>query len=369
MYWRENRKPAYLLLADGSIYEGVSIGKEGTTVGEAVFATAMVGYQELLTDPSYFGQIVIQTFPLIGNYGVNSTDPESDRCYLNGYIVREWCEIPSNFRCEGNVDEYLKAQNVVGIADVDTRSLTRKIREVGVMNAVITTENVYEKKEELLEKIRDYSIKQAIESTSCKQMQKFSCEHPKYHVALFDFGYKHNIRRELLQRGCNVTVVPCKTTAQEIASLGVDGIMLSNGPGDPADNPEIITNLKEVAKLGIPIFGICMGHQLFALANGAKTVKLKYGHRGANQPVKDLKHDRTYITSQNHGYAVVSDSIDPQVGELSHVNVNDNTCEGVRYKAFPAFTVQFHPEAAAGPHDTAYLFEEFLGMMNERKAK
>ncbi len=369
MYWRENRKPAYLLLADGSIYEGVSIGKEGTTVGEAVFATAMVGYQELLTDPSYFGQIVIQTFPLIGNYGVNSADPESDRCYLSGYIVREWCEIPSNFRCEGDVDGYLRAQNVVGIADVDTRSLTRKIREVGVMNAVITTENAYEKKEELLERLRGYSVKQAIESTSCKQMQKFSCEHPKYHVALFDFGYKHNIRRELLKRGCTVTVVPCKTTAQEIADLGVDGIMLSNGPGDPADNPEIIANLKEVAKLGIPIFGICMGHQLFALANGAKTIKLKYGHRGANQPVKDLKHGRTYITSQNHGYAVISDSIDPKVGEISHVNVNDNTCEGVRYKAFPAFTVQFHPEAAAGPHDTAYLFEEFLGMMDERKEK
>ncbi len=369
MYWNENRKPAYLLLADGSIYEGVSIGKEGTAVGEAVFATAMVGYQELLTDPSYFGQLVIQTFPLIGNYGVNSEDLESERCYLSGYIVREWCEIPSNFRCEGNVDEYLRAQNIVGIADVDTRSLTRKIREVGVMNAVITTENAYEQKEELLKKIEGCSIKRAIESTSCKQMQKFTCEHPKYHVALFDFGYKHNIRRELLKRGCTVTVVPCKTTAQEIAALGVDGIMLSNGPGDPADNPEIIANLKEVAKLGIPIFGICMGHQLFALANGAKTVKLKYGHRGANQPVKDLKHDRTYITSQNHGYAVVNDSIDPQVGEVSHINVNDNTCEGVRYKAFPAFTVQFHPEAAAGPHDTAYLFDEFLGMMDEREAK
>ncbi len=329
MYWNENRKPAYLLLADGSIYEGVSIGKEGTAVGEAVFATAMVGYQELLTDPSYFGQLVIQTFPLIGNYGVNSEDLESERCYLSGYIVREWCEIPSNFRCEGNVDEYLRAQNIVGIADVDTRSLTRKIREVGVMNAVITTENAYEQKEELLKKIEGCSIKRAIESTSCKQMQKFTCEHPKYHVALFDFGYKHNIRRELLKRGCTVTVVPCKTTAQEIAALGVDGIMLSNGPGDPADNPEII----------------------------------------ANQPVKDLKHDRTYITSQNHGYAVVNDSIDPQVGEVSHINVNDNTCEGVRYKAFPAFTVQFHPEAAAGPHDTAYLFDEFLGMMDEREAK
>lgn len=358
---------AYVMLANGRIFEGYSFGAKGTSIGEIVFATGMTGYEETLSDPSYYGQIVTQTFPLIGNYGVNDHDYESKGSCISGYIVREWCNMPSNFRCEGNVDEFLKKHGIIGIHSIDTRCLTRIIRENGVMNGVITTENVYEHKEELLEKIRAFSIKNAVSSVTVKEKEVFKAENPSYDVVLYDFGYKFNIRRELIKRGCNVTVVPASTPADEIKAMAPDGIMLSNGPGDPAENTEVIENLKEIRKLGIPMFGICLGHQLMALANGARTEKLKYGHRGANQPVIDLAHDRTFVTSQNHGYAVVNDSIDPEVGEVSHINANDRTCEGVRYKNFPCFTVQFHPEACGGPQDTAYLFDEFIDMIKASK--
>ena len=358
---------AYLMLANGRIFEGYSFGAKGTSFGEIVFATGMTGFQETLSDPSYFGQIVTQTFPLIGNYGINDASYESKTSVVSGYVVREWCNAPSNFRCEGTVDEFLKKHNIIGIHSIDTRCLTRIIREHGVMNGVITTENVYEKKEELLEKIKAYRITDAVKSVTVKEREYFKAEDPKYDVVLFDFGYKFNIRRELLKRGCNVTVVPAGTDAEQIKEIAPDGIMLSNGPGDPADNTDIIENLKEINKLGIPTFGICLGHQLMALANGGRTEKLKYGHRGANQPVDDIALDMTFVTSQNHGYAVISDSISPEVGEISHKNANDQTCEGVRYKKFPCFTVQFHPEARGGPLDTAYLFDEFMNMIKKNK--
>lgn len=358
---------AYVMLENGKIFEGYSFGAKGTSIGEIVFATGMTGYEETLSDPSYFGQIVTQTFPLIGNYGVNDTDYESKGSCVNGYIVREWCNTPSNFRSEGNVDEFLKKHGIIGIHSIDTRCLTRIIRESGVMNGVITTENVYEKKDELLEKIKAFKIMDAVKSVTVKEKEIYKAENGKYDVVLYDFGYKYNIRRELVNRGCNVTVVPSWTTAEEVKAMNPDGIMLSNGPGDPTENTEVIENLKKLREYNIPIFGICLGHQLMALANGAKTEKLKYGHRGANQPVDDIAHDKTFVTSQNHGYAVISDSLDPSVGEVSHKNSNDQTCEGVRYKSFPCFTVQFHPEACGGPHDTAYLFDEFIKMIESSK--
>ena len=354
---------AYLMLADGQVFEGRSFGAKGTVIGEVVFTTGLTGYQETLTDPSYYGQIVTQTFPLIGNYGVNSEDSESAKSYVTGYIVREWCNSPSNFRCEGNINDFLTEHNIVGIHNIDTRRLTRTIREAGVMNGVITTEDVYAKKEELLEKIRAFTVKDAVKTVTCTEDRTYEPETKKYRVVLFDFGYKRNIRQELVKRGCEVVVVPANTTAEQVKALSPDGIMFSNGPGDPAENVEIIENIKEIEKLGIPIFGICLGHQLMALANGGRTEKLKYGHRGANQPVIDIESGLTYVTSQNHGYAVVGDSIDPSVGHVSHINANDKTCEGIRYTSVNAFTVQFHPEAHGGPLDTSYLFDEFVKKM------
>lgn len=360
---------AWLMLADGQIFEGRSFGAKGTVIGEVVFTTGVTGYQETLTDPSYYGQIVTQTFPLIGNYGVNSEDYESASSYVSGYIVREWCNAPSNFRMEDNINNFLVEHNIIGLCNIDTRRLTRIIRETGVMNGVITTENVHDKKDELLAQIRAFEIRNAVKSVTVSEMRTYTCENPQYKVALLDFGYKRNIRQELLNRNCEVIVLPAHTTAKEIKALNPDGIMLSNGPGDPAENVEIIDNIKEIQKLGIPIFGICLGHQLMALANGAKTEKLKYGHRGANQPVIDIESGLTYVTSQNHGYAVVGESIAPEAGRISHVNANDKTCEGIRYKKFNAFTVQFHPEAHGGPLDTAYLFDEFIKSMNSQSKK
>lgn len=353
---------AYLMLENGRIFEGFSFGAKGTVIGEVVFTTALTGYQETLTDPSYYGQIVTQTFPLIGNYGVNSQDGESDKPYLSGYIVREWCNAPSNFRCEGNVNDYLVENSVVGICNIDTRCLTRMIREAGVMNGVITTEDVYAKKDELLEKLRNFKVQKAVATVTCTESKTYG-DNGKYRVALFDFGYKRNIRQELVKRDCQVIVVPSRTTAEEIKALAPDGIMFSNGPGDPSENVEIIENIREIQKLGIPIFGICLGHQLMALANGGRTEKLKYGHRGSNQPVIDLESGLTYVTSQNHGYAVVGDSIPESAGRVSHINANDKTCEGIRYTCAKAFTVQFHPEAHGGPLDTSYLFDEFVKSM------
>ena len=371
---------AYLILADGTVFEGLSIGVKGTVTGETVFTTGMTGYLETLTDPSYYGQIVTQTFPLIGNYGDIGEDYESRKCWVRGYIVREICEKPSNFRCGGTLDDFLKAQGIIGIKGLDTRALTKKLRESGVMNGMIASGEDAEKiignlktGGDTLNQIRAYKIEDAVKSVQtdaapaandAPATQCASRPHdPSKHVVLYDFGAKLNIQRELEKRGCKVTVVPCDTPAEKVLSLSPDGIMLSNGPGDPAENVNIIEEIRKLCEYGkIPIFGICLGHQMLALARGAKTVKLKYGHRGGNHPVKDLNTNRVYITSQNHGYAVEPSSL-PLFAHNSFINVNDNTCEGIVYTDIPAFSVQFHPEACGGPHDTNFLFDRFYRMM------
>lgn len=355
---------AYLILENGTVFEGKSFGASGESIGEVVFTTAMTGYLETLTDPSYYGQIVIQTFPLIGNYGVISPDFESAKPFVKAYIVREWCQEPSNFRCEGNLDTFLKQQNIVGLYGIDTRALTRIVRESGVMNALITTD--LDAGKARLDEIKNYSVKHAVEAVSCKEEKTFSPETVKYKVALWDFGAKDNIKRELLKRDCEVTMIPSTATAQQIIAKKPDGIMLSNGPGDPAENKQIIEELKELVQAGIPIFGICLGHQLMALSQGAKTRKMKYGHRGANQPVLEVETGRVFISSQNHGYAVCTETL-PETAKASFVNANDQSCEGVTYSNIPVYTVQYHPEASGGPLDTNFLFDKFIQMMEEGK--
>lgn len=354
----------YLILENGMVFEGESFGSEGDATGEIVFTTGMTGYLETLTDKSYHGQIVLQTFPLIGNYGVIPSDFESPNIGPLAYIVKSPCRTPSNFRSEGDLGTFLKERGIIGLCGIDTRALTKIIREHGVMNGRITKTSP---EKVPLEEIVSYKVKDAVQNVSCKTPSFYKAENSRYTVALFDFGLKENIRRELLKRGCDVWVLPCGTPPGDVIRLNPDGIMLSNGPGDPADNTEIIENIKELAKTNIPIFGICLGHQLLALAGGFKTHKLKYGHRGANQPVKDIKTGRVYISSQNHGYAVGSESIDPEIADLWFENINDGTCEGLWYKQFPAFSVQFHPEACSGPQDTGFLFDLFTESMEERK--
>lgn len=366
---------AFLILADGTVFEGKSIGAQGKTIGETVFTTGMTGYLETLTDPSYFGQIVTQTFPLIGNYGVIPSDAESMQSWVRGYIVREICDLPSNFRCQTTLDVYLKEQNIIGICGIDTRALTKKLRESGVMNGMILSGDEAEADfsnciNNYIEEIKKYRIKKAVESVStsekiCKNDKSDSDgkSQPKK-VVLWDFGAKSNIARELYKRGCEITTVPYNTSAKEIIAMNPDGIMLSNGPGDPADNTKIIQEIAKLCESNIPIFGICLGHQLLALARGATTSKLKYGHRGGNHPVKDLETGRVYITSQNHGYAVEAQSL-PSFAKMSFMNVNDGTCEGVKYCDIPAFSVQFHPEACGGPKDTNFLFDDFIKLMEK----
>ncbi len=355
-----SRKKAYLVLSDGQVFEGWSFGAEPAAVGELVFTTNMCGYIETLTDPSYAGQIVIQTFPLIGNYGVIREDFEGTP-RLKGYVVREYSETPSNFRCELTIDAYLKEQGIPGIFGVDTRALTRLLRDEGVMNAAILSSVP-----EDLEVIRNFRVQNAVELAGCSAPEEYPCEDPKHRVVLIDFGAKKNIIRELNARGCNVTAVPYNTSAEEILAMHPDGVMLSNGPGDPADNTGSIEQIRKL--LGrVPMFGICLGHQLTALAAGGSTYKMKYGHRGANQPVTDLKTGRTFITTQNHGYAVDLESLKGK-GEIRMVNANDQTCEGLDYPGKQCFTVQFHPEACAGPKDTEFLFERFIAMMEDSHA-
>lgn len=355
------QRKVYVTLQNGTIFTGYAFGAEGETVGELVFTTGMTGYIETLTDPSYYGQIVTQTFPLIGNYGMIPVDCESRKCWVSAYIVREKCETPSNFRCEQTLDAYLKEQGVIGVYGIDTRELTKIVREAGVMNASIT----YKKPAGVSEELKNYVVKDAVKSVTCRTREAYGEKSAPCHVAVYDFGAKSNIVRELVKRGCYCTVLPASTTAEEVLALHPDGVMLTNGPGDPAENVEVIAELRKLAGK-LPIFGICLGHQLFALAMGGRTKKMKYGHRGANQPVKCLATGRVYISSQNHGYEVVSDSV-KGVGEVSFVNANDNTCEGVDYPAINAYTVQFHPEACGGPRDCAFLFDRFIANMNKEK--
>lgn len=345
----------YLILQDGTIFEGEGFGADAASVGELVFTTGMNGYIETLTDPSYYGQIVLQTFPLIGNYGIIPEDFEG-KCCVKGYVVREKCDAPSNFRCGETLDDFLKKENIPGIYGVDTRQITRLIREHGVMNAIITDEMNAD-----LDKVKAYSIINAVAGVTCKNKRIYRATGiEKYNVGLIDYGAKMNIVRELCKRGCSVTVLPADTLAGEILAMGFDGIMLSNGPGNPQEN---IYQIEQIAILKgkIPMFGICLGHQLLALASGAETQKLKYGHRGANQPVREVGGTRTYITSQNHGYTVVGNSV--KEGRISFINANDLTCEGIDYPKDRAFSVQFHPEACSGPKDTAFLFDRFTDMM------
>ena len=355
----------YLVLENGKTFKGTSFGASGEVLSEIVFATGMTGYLETLTDKSYYGQSVVQTFPLIGNYGIIPQDFEAKKAWPSAYIVKTPCAHPSNFRMEEgyDLDRFLKQQNIVGLYGIDTRALTKIIRESGVMNGLITADPAGAD----LDRIRAYKIEESVENVSTKEpyleRASESADGCKRTVALWDFGLKENIKRNLLIRGCDVWVMPSSATAEDILAKKPDGVMLSNGPGDPVDNPGVIRELRKLAGSQVPIFGICLGHQLLALAHGARTEKLKYGHRGANQPVREEATGRLYITSQNHGYAVVPATIDPAVAQMSFVNINDNTCEGVLYKGAPIFSVQFHPEASAGPEDTAFLFDRFMGMM------
>ena len=348
-------KKGYLILQDGQVFEGVRFGAETDTVGELVFTTGMCGYVETLTDPSYAGQIVMQTYPLIGNYGIIREDFEG-ACCVKGYVVREYCDTPSNVRTDCDLDTYWKEQGVPGLCGVDTRELTRIIREHGVMNAAICDEIPAD-----LTPVASYAITGVVEAVSCKEPDRYPAEGEEcFRVSLLDYGAKRNIVRELQKRGCTVTVLPASTSAEEILAAGPDGVMLSNGPGDPAENTYQIEQIRKL--LGkVPMFGICLGHQLTALAAGGSTYKLKYGHRGVNQPVRDLNGVRTYITSQNHGYAVDGDTV--KLGKVRFVNANDGTCEGIDYPELKAFTVQFHPEACTGPKDTTFLFDRFVELM------
>lgn len=357
-------RKGYLLLADGQLFEGEMQGAEKNVMAELVFTTAMVGYLETLTDPSYEGEIVIQTFPTIGNYGVIPEDFESGKPWLSGYIAREICDAPSNFRCEGKLEDFLKEHDIPCLTGVDTRALTRKIRSAGVMNAAILTEKPADIPA-MVKKLQQLPFHPSVQDVSCKETMEDEVD-GAYHVVLWDFGAKANIRRELEKRGCHVTTVNADATCEEILALKPDGIMLSNGPGDPADNVGIIEQLRELCTYRIPTFGICLGHQLLALSQGATTSKLKYGHRGANQPAKDVKTGLSYMTSQNHGYAVDSATL-PANASLRFVNGNDGTCEGVDYTDMPAFSVQFHPEAAGGPLDTRFLFDRFIALMGGNK--
>ena len=353
---------AYLILEDGTVFEGTSIGSSREVISEIVFNTSMTGYLEVLTDPSYAGQAVVMTYPLIGNYGICREDMESRQAWPDGYIVRELSRMPSNFRCQGTIQDFLKGQDIPGISGIDTRALTKILREKGTMNGMITTNGDYDL-EEVKEKIRQYTVKGVVLKTSVKKPYVLPGDGKK--VALLDCGAKDNIARNLNKRGCEVTVYPADTPAEEILKTNPDGIMLSNGPGDPAENVGIIEEVRKLYESSVPIFAICLGHQLMALATGAKTYKLKYGHRGGNHPVKDLETGRVYITSQNHGYAVDEESLDPSVAVPAFVNVNDKTNEGLKYVGKNIFTVQYHPEACPGPLDSGYLFDRFMRMMEE----
>lgn len=353
---------AFLILEDGNVFEGTGIGADKDVISEIVFNTSMTGYLEVLTDPSYAGQAVVMTYPLIGNYGICTADKESKRPWPDGFIVRELSPIPSNFRSEDTIQNFLEANGIPGIEGIDTRALTKILREEGTMNGMITRNENYNL-DEIIPELKKYNTGKVVEKVTCAEKEVL--EVGGFKVALMDFGAKRNIARSLNSRGCRVTVYPALTSAEEILADKPDGIMLSNGPGDPKECKSVIEELKKLYASDVPIFAICLGHQLMALATGADTHKMKYGHRGANHPVKDLKTGKVYISSQNHGYVVDMDTINPDVARPAFINVNDKTNEGLEYIGKNIFTVQFHPEACAGPKDSDFLFDRFMDMMKK----
>lgn len=343
---------AKLILENGTIFEGTAFGYLEESVGEVVFNTGMTGYQEVLTDPSYYGQIVTMTYPLIGNYGINIEDTESKSIKVKGFIVREKCSSPSNFRCEFQLEDYLKQNKIIGLEGIDTRALTKMLRNNGTMKGIITLEELGI--EDVQEKLQSFSNEYAVKSVSTGAVKQV--EGAGKHVAILDFGIKQNIVRNFVKRGCKVSVFPYDASSDEVLAVNPDLIFLSNGPGNPEDLPESIENIKNLIGKK-PIVGICLGHQLLALSLGGKTSKLKFGHRGSNHPVKDLEENRVHITSQNHGYVVEQL---PEEFEVTHVNLNDGTIEGMKHKTLPIYSVQFHPEACPGPKDSEYIFDKFM---------
>lgn len=348
---------AKLILENGTIFEGRAFGHLKETVGEVVFNTGMTGYQEVLTDPSYYGQIVTMTYPLIGNYGINLDDMESKGAKVRGFIVREQCNNPSNWRCEFEIDEYLKRNKIMGLEGIDTRALTKMIRNHGTMKGIITVRELSES--QIKSKLETFSNTKAVKEVSTKEIKTY--DGSGKHIAVMDYGIKNNIISSFRERDCKITVFPAGTKAEEVLALNPDGIFLSNGPGDPKDIMDCIDEIKKfIGKK--PITGICLGHQLMALALGGDTEKLKFGHRGVNHPVKDLAVNRVMITSQNHGYVVKKDGL-PEDIEVTHINLNDETVEGMKHKEHNIYTIQFHPEACPGPYDTAGIFDEFMEIM------
>lgn len=374
---------AFLILEDGNVFTGTAIGAEKEVISEIVFNTSMTGYLEILTDPTYAGQAVVMTYPLSGNYGVCYADMQSGKAWPNGYIVREMARLPQNFRSENTLEAFLREKDIAGIAGIDTRALTKILREKGTMNGMITTKEDYNK-EEVLAKLAAYRITGKVEEVTCSEKKtltpadaqefdtKFAPQYlikqapvteTLYHVAVLDLGVKVSILDSLVRRGCEVTVYPANTPAEEILAEKPDGIVLSNGPGDPAECTEIIAEVKKLSESGVPVFGIGLGHQLLALAHGAKTEKMNHGHRGANQPVKNVQTGRVMISTQHHGYTVVDGSLSPEVGTVSYINVNDGTVEGISYKDKKVCSVQFHPDSCEGTQSTCYLYDEFIDMM------
>lgn len=348
---------AKLILENGTVFEGKAFGHLKETVGEVVFNTGMTGYQEVLTDPSYYGQIVTMTYPLIGNYGINLDDLESSSAKVKGFIVREKSDNPNNWRCEFELDEYLKRNRIIGLEGIDTRALTKMIRNNGTMRGIISVRELTDS--QIKSKLDSFNNTYAVKEVTTNEVKDIEGEGK--HIAMMDFGMKNNIIRSFKKRGCKMTIFPAYTKADEILACNPDGIFLSNGPGDPKDLSEVVEEIKKMIGKK-PITGICLGHQLLALALGGDTEKLKFGHRGANHPVKDLKNNRVMITSQNHGYVVKEEGLPKEV-EITHLNLNDYTVEGMKHEKFGIYSIQFHPEACPGPHDTDGIFDEFVETM------